>query len=248
MSQLFNDKQETRARLGMGSALYSNHFSNDGKFQFLIPTGETPFIGSDVSEVEVKVSCSSVVSKIAGVETLNTAEAPVYMHRDCIRLLEQINGKTVELISMSGDYTGYKYSATVTYTASNATMDDAWQGTVKLTPKNKPVYVDNCYPLLKKTAFFESNIDAVVELDDTTSKYELDINMSPAEATFTAKSEDESIVTATATKNKLTITGVNEGSTVGSLKSALEGCASWETTILVIVPKVVTKSAPLSTK
>ncbi|MEG0366524.1 MAG: hypothetical protein RR585_06795 [Coprobacillus sp.] len=237
---LFNDVQEKRARLGMGSALYSNHFNTEGKFQFLIPTAETPFIASDISEVEVKVSASSVVTKLAGVETLNAAETTVYMHRDCIRLLEKLNGKTIELISMAGDFTGYRYSATVSYTPTNATMDDAWQGTIKLTPKTKPIYIDNCYPLIVPTAFFESDIDSMVELQETTGIHTVDILTKPSDATVVATSEDSAIATATMTAGRLTITGKKEGSTVVTLKTTKEGFATWETSILVIVPKAVT--------
>lgn len=237
MAGLFNDKQEIRARKGMGSALYTDFFSTDEKFEFLIPTVETPFIGSDVSEIEVKVSCSSVVTKLPGVETLNAAETNVYMHRDCIRRLEKLNGKTINLISMGSDFTGYRYSAAVSYTPSNAAMDDAWQGTVKLTPTSKPVYVDNCYSLLRPTAFFDCDIDSVVELDKTNGTYSINVITKPTSATVKAKTEDEKIATAAIAENKLTITGVAEGSVVITLTTELEGYASWETTILVIVPK-----------
>ena len=202
----------------------------------MIPTVETPFIGSDVAEVEIKVSSSSVVTKINGVETLNAAETNVYMHRDCLRLLEKLNGKDIELISMAGDFTGFRYTATVSYTPSNAAMDDAWQGTIKLTPKTKPVYVENCYELIVPTAFFESNIDSVIELATTTGTFTQDIKMKNEDATFTAESAKTSVATAQASSSKLTITGVAAGSTVVTLKSSLEGYASWETTILVIVP------------
>lgn len=237
---LFNEMEETRARLGAGSALYSDFFSTDDKFQLLVPTVETPFIGKDVAEIEVKVSSSSTVTKINGVETLNAVETNVYMHRDCARLLEKLDGKTIEIISMAGDMSGYRYSAAVTYTPSNATMDDAWQGTIKLTPKTKPTYVDNCYPLIKPTALFKSAIEPVVYLDTTTSTYELDIEMKPTDATFTATSEAEAVATAAVSGSKLTITGKKEGSTMITLKSNKEGYASWETTILVIVPATAT--------
>lgn len=235
---LFNDNQEIRARLGMGSALYSNFFNEEGKFQFLIPTSETPFIGSDVSEVEIKVSCSSVVTKIAGVETLNAAEATVYMHRDCMNLLEQLNGKTIEIISMSGDFTGFRYSAVVSYTPNNAAMDDAWQGQLKLTPKTKPVYIENCYDLIIPTAFFDSNIDPFIQLDSTTGTYKIDVTLKNEGATFEATSKDQTIATATVEGNSLTITGVKAGSTIITLTTKLDGYASWTTSILVIVPNV----------
>ena len=237
---MFNDVSEKRGRLGKGSGLYTNHFNQDGLFSLLMPTVETPFIGSDVAEVEIKVSSASTVTKIAGVETLNTAETTAYMHRDCIRLLETLNGKTIDLISMGGDFTGYRCSATLTYTPSNATLDDAWQGTIKLTPKTKPVYIDNCYPLIKPTAMFEGAIEAVIELETTSGTYNVEIQTKYEGTTIEATSEDTAVATATIANNKLTITGKEEGSTVVNLKTVKDGYASWETTILVIVPKAST--------
>lgn len=239
MLNVWNDMQETRARLGAGSALYSTFFNEEGKYQLLCPTVETPFVGSDVAEVEIKVSSSGTVGKINGVETLNAAETPVYMHRDVIKLLEEISGKTIDLLSMAGDFTGYKYTGVITYTPSNATTDDAWQGTIKITPKTKPVFVENCYPLVIPTAHFTSGIEAVVELATTTGKYETTIETKPTDTTIEATSASESIATATVTGKKLTITGVAEGSTIITLETQKEGYASWKTSILVIVPKAV---------
>lgn len=208
---LYNEVEEKRARLGNG-ALYTSHFNEDGKFSMLIPTGEIPFIQSETSEVEVKVTSSTTITKIAGVETLNTAETPIYMHRDCIRLLEKVNGKTIELLSVTADFTAYKYSATISYTPSNATMDDAWQGTLKLTPVTKPEYIDNCYQMLKATVFFTNNIDSVVELGKTTEARILEIETKYDDATVEATCEDTTVATATISSGKLTITGKKEGS------------------------------------
>lgn len=236
MSDVFNDMQETRARLGAGSALYSDYFSDDTKYQLLCPTVEAPFIGTEVAEVEIKVSSSKTVGKINGIETLNAGETTVYMHRDVIKILEEISGKTINLLSMAGDFTGFKYTGVITYTPSNATTDDAWQGTIKITPKTKPVYVENCYPIVKPTAHFTSGIEAVVELDETTGTYETTIETKPSGVTVTAKSASSDIATATITGNKLTITGVAEGSVIITLETQKEGYASWKTSILVIVP------------
>ena len=78
---------------------------------------------------------------------------------------------------------------------------------------------------------------AYVELSETTGKYELDVTFKFEGTTFTAKSSNENLVTASVAGNKLTITGVAEGSTLVRLTSALEGYAGWETSILVVVPK-----------
>ena len=58
-------------------------------------------------------------------------------------------------------------------------------------------------------------------------------------ATFTANIDDESVATVLVEDNVLKITGKKEGSAIITLTSALEGYASWKTTILVVVPKAV---------
>lgn len=234
----WNSVQENKARIGKGSGIYSDYFRTDGKFSLLIPTVETPFIGSEVGEVEIKVSSSDTVSKIEGVETLNAAETTVYMHRDTIRKLEKVNKKTINIISMSGDFTGYKSSVTVSYTPSNATLDDAWQGTLKLTPVSAPVYIDNCYGLLIPTAHFISAIQSPIGIDGEVvvgKTKTLTVSTKPSEATVTVKSEDTAIATVAVVDGVVTITGVKAGSTVITLTTELEGYESWETTTVVIV-------------
>lgn len=230
----WNSVQENKARIGKGSGIYTDYFRNDNKFSLLIPTVETPFIGREVGEVEIKVSSADTVTKIEGVETLNAAETTVYMHRDTIRKLEKVNRKTINIISLSGDFTGYKSAVTVSYTPNSATLDDAWQGTIKLTPVSAPEYIDNCFPLLIPTAHFIGTVPTPVELE-TTKTLSFSVDTKPAEATVTAVSENTAIATATVADGIVTITGVKAGSTVVTLKTELEGYEGWETTSIVIV-------------
>lgn len=234
----WNAVQEIKARIGKGSGIYTDYFRNDGKFALLIPTVETPFISGEIGEVEIKVSSADTVTKVEGVETLNAAETTVYMHRDTIRKLEKVNAKTINIISLSGDFTGYKSAVTVSYTPSNATLDDAWQGTIKLTPVSKPEYIDNCFSLLIPTAHFTGAVPSPVGIDGELvvgKAYTFQVGTKPATATVKATSEDTTIATATVANNTVTITGVKAGSTIITLKTELEGFEPWETTVAVIV-------------
>lgn len=236
MSKKFNIMNETKARIGSGSGLYKQD-PNDGLYALLCPLIKIPFIKEDVSEVEIKVATGDTITKINGVATLSSSEAEIYVHRDIIRLLEKYNGNTYPLISMLGDMTGYKYNATITYSVSEAELENPVTGTLKITPVTEPEYIDDCYPLLKPTAHFASAIPGSIGLESTTGTYVQTIEAKPKNATFSATVSDSTKATATVENNKLTITGVAAGSCVVTLKTVLEGYASWETTIHVIIPE-----------
>lgn len=227
--------QEKRARLGSGSGIYV--LDNElGKFKLFLPTVQVPFVSKTANEVEIKVVTANVIGKIQGITTLDAGEADFYMHRDTIRLAEAMDGQTREFMTVLSDKTGYRFTATFSYSGSNTEMDAAIQGTATFTPKTEPTYVENVMPLLIPTLSFASEIPATVELATTTGTYEQNIELKVSTGTFTATSAETSIATANVSGKKLTITGVAEGSTIVTLKSELEGYAPWETTILVNVP------------
>ncbi len=239
MSEIWNRTDEKRVRLGKGSGLYSSYLQADGKYALLAPLIKVPFVKEEVGEVEVKVACSDTVTKIEGTTVLSMEETQVYLHRDTMDLLEQLHGKTIPLLSMIGDFTGYTYEGMISYTPVAVGMDEAIQANVKITPVSSPVYVRNCYSMLKPTAHFRSAIPAKIDLASTTDNFELNVQMKHEGATFTANIDDESVATVLVEDNVLKITGKKEGSAIITLTSALEGYASWKTTILVVVPKAV---------
>lgn len=229
--------QETRARLGSGSGIYVLDNALGGKFKLFLPTQQVPFTSKETGEVEIKVVNADVVGKLKGIDTLNAGETDFYLHRDTIKIVEAADGQTYEFLSLLSDFSAYRYTATVSYSASNTEMDAAIVGTLTLTPKTKPVFVANALPLLIPTLSFVSDIPPIVELATTTGKYEQEIELKEADGTYTATSENQEIATAQVSEKKLTITGVAEGSTIVTLKSSKTGFAPWETTILVVVPK-----------
>ncbi|MGX8835323.1 hypothetical protein ACWG0P_14070 [Amedibacillus sp. YH-ame6] len=238
---IYNNTPEERATIGSGSGLYGLDEAL-AKYKLLLPLIKVPFIKQTTNEVEIKVACSDTITKVNGVTSLESSEADIYLHRDVLRILEKLNGKTLPLIAKTGEHVGYKYNGTITYTPSDAEMDAAWQGTVKITPVSKPEYIDNCLPLLVRTVKFVSPVPSMVELNETTGTYVTTISLSEVGANATVKSCDTAIATATIADNKLTVTGVKEGSTIIEITSVLEGFASWTTTIHVTVPPTIVKS------
>ena len=237
MEKLFNKMNETRARVGAGSGVYTPHFQDDGKYALLAPLISVPMIGKEVGETEIKVASSNDVTKLATSNTYNAAEAGVYMHRDCIRMLEKLDGLTIPVLFMAGDFSGQKCDCTISYSTENLEQDAPWEGTVKFTPVSVPEVVYNCYDMVKPTAHFTSRIPDSLFLD---AAYELAVSTKYEGTTITAivEKDKESIVTATVTGNKVTFTPKAKGSALVTLKTTLANHASWETTVLCIVEEL----------
>ncbi|RGT66929.1 hypothetical protein DWX17_13095 [[Clostridium] innocuum] len=233
---LFEKFDEKKAQSGIGSMLLIKNAS--GKFSILCPASKIPSVKGDKESIEIDVTTSDTKNQIEGKTTLEKVELEVYNHRDNKRRFEKIEGKPQEFIACDGDLAGERFTGTVTYKVGERTAGEATKATVTITPSAFLGNVDNVKPLLQKTALFDTPVPSVITLDASVKTYELDIAMDPVDATYTATSEAPSIVTAAQTSGKLTITAVAKGSTVVVLKSDKAECASWETTILVIVDEV----------
>ena len=223
----------------VASATYQNSINNDLASEFVKAIGANGMILGqmiDLLSENVKTDLDTI-SKIEGSRTLEEAEAPVYLHRDVLRVLESVSGKTLHLLSKSSDETGFTFDGSVSYTPDSAKMDEAWQGTIKITPLTKPQYVDDVYGLCKPTAKFASGIPANVQLETTTGVETIAFTCDPSDATVTASTNASGVVTATVENGAVKITGVSAGSGVVALKATKEGYASWETTIHVVVPQ-----------
>lgn len=226
---------ELKAMVGKGSGLYSLD-SEDSLYSLLIPSIEVPIPSKTVNSVEIKVACSTSVGKIESTTTVDDAEATFYVHRDTLRILESVNGKMLHLLAKTGDYTGFKFDGTISYSVDNIQMDEAVQGTITIVPATEPEFVDDVYPLIKPTAKFVGAIPATVELAITTGKEKVAYSVWPSDATVTAQSDTQGVATVQATGGVATITGVAEGSAIVDLTVSKEGYASWKTSIHVIVP------------
>lgn len=227
--------EELRASTGVGSAIYVKDDSL-GKFVIKFLTEKVPSPSGDVESLEVNITTSTAKTKISGKETLNDIEFDIFAHRDNLRMLEEMNGKSFEFITANHDFTGERFSGTLTYKNGERTPGDASRCTVKITPLSKSVYTDNILPLLAPTAKITSTVPSVVDLASKTGKIDIDVTTDPEDATITAKSEKVAICTVAVVGKKVTITGVAEGSAIVELTTAKEGCASMKRTILVSVP------------
>lgn len=226
--------EELKAKVGKGSGLY--YMDDDSKYRLMIPAIEVPVPSKTVNSIEIKVACASTVTKLESTTTIDEAEAPFYVHRDVLRILEKLKGKTLHLLAKTGEQLGFKFDGTVSYTTDNIVQDDAMQGTIKIIPNTEPEYVDDVYPLCKPTARFISAVPGNIELENTKGSESLAISVYPTDATVTAKSNKDSVATVTYSSGVAKITGVAEGSAIIDINVAKEGYADWTTSVHVIVP------------
>lgn len=235
MAKLFNDFEENRARVGAGSGIYI-YDSTLAKYKLIAPSIEVPFISSSTDTVEVRVVTSDAVTKLGGTTTYDDAEAPIYMHRDVIKILESLKGATHKLLFLSGDFSGQKCDCEIQYSPDNATQNDAWQGTVTFIPKSVPQVVYNAYNELIPTAHFKGEIPTVVYAK-ANEKLVVPVEFKYSGTTITATCDETSITASVGSDGaSVEITGTTASkSGLVTVKTNLTGYASWETTILVIV-------------
>lgn len=232
---LYEEFNDNRVQAGIGCALYYKNES--GKYSLFIPLETVPSVAGSPEAIEYDVTTSSTKGKIEGKTTLEEKETDIYNHRDNMKRLESFKGKTLEFLKVLPDYSGEKFTGKVSFSSQDSTSGEVEKATMKITPSSYQGVVENCYDIIQQTCHFISPIDAVVELDseDTTKTYIASIELSPADGTVTATSKTTSVATVTCTNNKLVITPVAKGSCIVELKATADGCASWTTSILVIV-------------
>ena len=231
-SRFFQAVDEKRAVSGVAAGFYMKDSS--GKYSILLPLETVPSIASTPESIDIDVTTSDVIGKIEGKVTLEEKEVDFFMHRDSAKRLETIKGTQQEFIVLFPDFSGWKFTGTVSYAPQDATSGDPLRGTFKITPTTNDGFVSNVYDLLRKTCLFASIIQPFVELavGDT---LDINIQLSDAAGTFASTSNATGIATVVDAVDKITITAVAAGSSEVTLKSMHTAQASWETTILVIV-------------
>ena len=220
-----------------GSALLMK--KANGKYSILLPVEGTGENGSTPNQLDKTAIGNKQKTSVEGRQDNPQKTLPFFTHRDNINILEAIAGETHDFLRLLPDFTGFKYSGTVSYMANNTDVDGLEQGQITITPTSSDVYVENCYDLVEDTVVFTSAIDEVVKVattgDGATKTISLATN--PADATITASSETQAIASATytASTNSVTITGASAGSTIVTLTATKSGYASFKRTILVVV-------------
>ena len=220
-----------------GSALLMK--KSNGKYSILLPVEGTGENGSTPNQLDKTAIGNKQKTSVEGRQDNPQKTLPFFTHRDNINILESIKGETHDFLRLLPDFTGFKYSGTVSYMANNTDVDNLEQGQITITPTSSDVYVENCFDLVEDTVVFTTAVDEIVNVTTTGTGNTKTIALAtnPADATITASSETVATATATysSSTNSVTITGVAKGSTIVTLNATKTGYASFKRTILVIV-------------
>lgn len=206
----------------------------NGKYSLFIPVTNLGELGSAPEQIEKTVIGNMAKSYIQGRKDSPQQSLTYYVHRDNLRLLEKYKGTTQDFLRVFPDFSAVKYSGQIDMTISDTGLNSAEQGTISVTITVPEEIVDDCYDLIEDTAVFTNDIPEAVKVSTTGTKT-VNITTNPADATVTAKSETESVATATVTGGVLTITGKTAGSCIVSITTSKTGFAGWTRTIHVVV-------------
>lgn len=229
---MFNSIEDRALSEHRGSALLMK--KANGKYSILIPVEGTGENGSTPAQLDKTAIGNRQATSVEGRTENPQKTMPFYLHRDNIKILEDIKGETHEFLRLLPDFTGFKFSGSINYMANNTDVGGLEQGQMTITPTTSDEYVENCYDLVEDTVIITNSIDEVVELEGTGNKV-INIMTNPADATVTAKSDAEGVATASFAEGKVTITGVKAGSAIVTISTSKEGYASFDRSVLVIV-------------
>lgn len=206
----------------------------NGKYSILLPVEGTGENGSTPAQLDKTAIGNAQATSVEGRTENPQKTLPFYTHRDNINVLEEIKGEVHEFLRLLPDFTGFKYSGTVSYMANNTDVGGLEQGQITITPTTKDEYVEDCYDLVEDTVVFTNSIDEIVEINGTET-HTINVSTNPADATIAAVSATTDVATANAAGNAITITGVKNGSSIVTISASKDGYASFKRTVLVIV-------------
>ena len=234
---MFNSIEDRALSEHRGSGLFAK--KANGKYSLLLPVEGTGENGATPNQLDKTAIGNKQATSVEGRQDNPQKTLPFFLHRDNIAILEGLKGKTVEFLRILPDFTGFKYSGTITYMANNTDVGSLEQGQITITPTTSDEYVENCYDLIEDTVVFTSAIDDVVKVATTgdSQTYTISIATNPANATIAVSSDTAGVATGSynASTGAVTISGVAAGSAIITIKATASGYASFSRTVFVVV-------------
>lgn len=226
--------------IGEGGALYVKE-PGQSFYSFVVPMDTVPMLMGARESFDYTPTTSPTKGKVPGRYEIEDKDFTFLAHRENFYRLDQIKDKSLPYLVVTGDYSGFKFTATLSCIHDDITSSDSHKATGTFVGQSISVdRVEDALPLLMPTAKFESTVPEMVLLSSATGAMEISIETSPAAATLGATMNQSGAFTAVIADKKLTITGTNTGNTEKSgvvyLKATATNHAPWTTTIHVRVP------------
>lgn len=230
----FEDKRPVS---GYGGALcfIDPEIDTDLKYHILIPLESLPAISGSVDSFEYDLLNSPSKGKVQGKASLDDTDLEFLWHRDNVKRLEHLQGRSIDFLVVYPDFTGRKFTGTIKV-RPNSVSNDVAKGTISITPivASDETILD-CRSLLKDTVAITSNIDDSITLASKGTQV-VAVATDPTDATVSVLSDKVTVATVSAfADGKFTISAVGTGYCMVTITASKEGLASWETTIAVEV-------------
>ena len=231
----FFQYKETRALSGYKSA-WLVYDANIGKYCLIGATESVPYVFGDKDTFEFDILQAPTKGQVEGKPSLEAQDIEVLHHRDNAYRFGKLKGKTLDFMTINGEYVGYKFSGTLDYRPNNAEAD-VNRATVTITPMSADaIPVLNARPEIVETLCFASGVPATIKVDEefnisviqkdiatvTYSMFKIGDNNAETDATASLTSTDPTKATISA-----------EGLYAITVKDSAGEYASWTTTVYV---------------
>ena len=203
------------------------------KFVLLVPTSDMPAGAGAPDTIDNPLLTVSRNGQVEGKQTFTQKEFTINWNRDNIRRLNKYVGKQLKFLERDGmEFTGSMYNGTLSFDKDAYSDNAIMQGKIYITVTEDLGFVDDIRDLYTLTAIITSPLPAITIEGTNSVKIQVETSVG---ATVTAKSESDTIATASLSENELTVTGVAKGNTIIALTCSATGEATSERTFMVTV-------------
>jgi hypothetical protein len=231
----FFQYKETRALSGYKSA-WLVYDANIGKYCLIGATESVPYVFGDKDTFEFDILQAPTKGQVEGKPSLEAQDIEVLHHRDNAYRFGKLKGKTLDFMTINGEYVGYKFSGTLDYRPNNAEAD-VNRATVTITPMSADaIPVLNARPEIVETLCFASGVPATVKVGEEFNISVIQKNLATVTYSMVKIGDNNAETDATASltstdPTKATISA--EGLYAITVSDSAEAFAPWTTTVYV---------------
>ena len=231
----FFQYKETRALSGYKSA-WLVYDADIGKYCLIGATESVPYVFGDKDTFEFDILQAPTKGQVEGKPSLESQDIEVLHHRDNAYRFGKLKGKTLDFMTINGEYVGYKFSGTLDYRPNNAEAD-VNRATVTITPMSADaIPVLNARPEIVETLCFASGVPATVKVGEEFNISVIQKNSATVSYSMVKIGDNnaETDATASLTSTDPTKATINsEGLYAITVSDSAEAFASWTTTVYV---------------
>ncbi len=231
----FFQYKETRALSGYKSA-WLVYNADIAKYCLIGATETVPYVFGDKDTFEFDILQASTKGQVEGKPSLEAQDIEVLHHRDNAYRFGKLKGKTLDFMTINGEYVGYKFSGTLDYRPNNAEAD-VNRATVTITPMSAdatPVF--NARPEIAETLCFATGVPATVKVGEEFNISVIQKDIATVDYTMVQIGENNVETDETTKLNKVDPTKATisaAGLYAITVKDTAENYAPWTTTVYV---------------